>query len=962
MRNTSRNNRAFSIIEALLVLAVMAAIGGVVMIAVSKTTQVAQTTKLDQDVAVLNSAVRMFKANGGKIANSWKVAKVLDELKTKADIATGTRIAGLRGTMLDPRIEAIDETFEEAGSGEPKALWDSVNHRFYVSKAPVRGVKRFAMNTAKAETGAESRARTVNLALSGGDGWVWNFTDNPSNTRNAPRSPDGSLAPNGNGSGNGSGNPLPPGGPLQLNPPVGTGGTYDLVQFPITFSLENQNPSGSSVIMVSTDGVNWAEYSNAILAQAATTKIYSFADSIDDSQWIDSDIMTATIDFNKVPLQIGLAFDKSSYHYGDLGGAFIGGGTPGSGANRGLITLVNPGMVPSALMNSDNFRVQYTYDGSSPLGGNATSGVPFSGTWATQPVPVGHGLWGQSGSTITVSAVAKSLNDTYIDSSPVHTRTLAIERIQLREAVATVYGGRVALSLVTQYHDMPVGARVVFNVNGVDPGNVNGEPTSGVLYSGGQISLEEDQILVARVYAPSGYNNWFLTSAPVTIHGDTLGGGGEEEESEDPTLVTNNGLVCGQLEVDTSSFLAEFGFGTTDGHVHRYDDKFQTTSVDFFNVLDSALHNISRDITDPNTRFKLIIANPDLSIGGRIVINTPAAGASSSFVGVRSYASTELEDLPVFSLGGVAGTTRLSDLQISFDQNVAPAGGIIPTTTEAVRKNIPGRNGEWRNGALTIQAVRVNADGSPAFTTDVALSAGGVQGVARSGLLWEATLFLNASTSYDQNLIWNPGQPSAVCDNPEDCCGGGGGDPGDEWLISGFAGGLFSHPTGDANINTNLIGSQTSSYFQWGTRYSSSTTANHADFEGSIFDGVGVGDRFLLGSMEYRNGTTYLGTNATAVDFSIDIAFMGGAVTKTFDYSFGLFSTPNNTGSAYGDADYFRLTDIQSSATVSIFGVDYRLDLAFGQTSNNGFSTIDEFHIFENSTGYGELWGTIVRF
>lgn len=360
MRRTTRNARAFSIIEGLIVLAVMAVIGAVVVGFASQTTKVAATTKLEQDVAALNTAVRVFKANGGKIANSWKIAKVLDELKTKADADTGHKIAGLRGSTLDPRVEAIDETTDEASSGEPKALWDSVNHRFYISKAPIRGVRRFALNEEKSETETESRARTVNLALSDGNGWVWNFTDSPTPSRMAPRSPDSTLVADNGGADNGSGDPLAPGGILELNEPVAVGeegGTYDLVDFPLVFELANENPGGSSVVMVSTDGQTWEEYTGPITVEPGTT-VYSYTQSQNESEWEDSDVVMTTFDFNKVPLGIGLAFDKPAYHYGDLGGAFIGGGAPGSGANRGLITLANPEKIPASLMNSDNFRVQ----------------------------------------------------------------------------------------------------------------------------------------------------------------------------------------------------------------------------------------------------------------------------------------------------------------------------------------------------------------------------------------------------------------------------------------------------------------------------------------------------------------------------------------------------------------------------------------------------------------------------
>jgi hypothetical protein len=67
-----------------------------------------------------------------------------------------------------------------------------------------------------------------------------------------------------------------------------------------------------------------------------------------------------------------------------------------------------------------------------------------------------------------------------------------------------------------------------------------------------------------------------------------------------------------------------------------------------------------------------------------------------------------------------------------------------PSTTGQVKGNKPGPNGEYRAGAFLVQAVLVNADGTPAFTTNPAISNGGVQGPAVTGLLWEMSVFYHA--------------------------------------------------------------------------------------------------------------------------------------------------------------------------------------------------------------------------
>lgn len=73
------------------------------------------------------------------------------------------------------------------------------------------------------------------------------------------------------------------------------------------------------------------------------------------------------------------------------------------------------------------------------------------------------------------------------------------------------------------------------------------------------------------------------------------------------------------------------------------------------------------------------------------------------------------------------------------------SGGLLPTMTGHVRSHKPDLYGEWRNGALTIQSVGVDPNGSDAFIVNAAFSGGSVQGVATSGLLRECTYFRHSN-------------------------------------------------------------------------------------------------------------------------------------------------------------------------------------------------------------------------
>lgn len=202
------------------------------------------------------------------------------------------------------------------------------------------------------------------------------------------------------------------------------------------------------------------------------------------------------------------------------------------------------------------------------------------------------------------------------------------------------------------------------------------------------------------------------------------------------------GLDGGHFDVDTSSFVSDIGNGNTDAHVHEYDDQYDVVGVNLMAFLAASLHDLDEDVTDPAQRFKLIVANGDLSPGARFTVDDVyVATDPRTWTEVDDYDDTDVSALPVWSLGGVAGSTRLGNLGLYFDPDAILDGDLVPSVTGCVQANELSLDGGWRNGAITIQAVAVDADGTDAFTTDLSLSIGGVQGVATSGLLWETTLF-----------------------------------------------------------------------------------------------------------------------------------------------------------------------------------------------------------------------------
>ena len=181
-----------------------------------------------------------------------------------------------------------------------------------------------------------------------------------------------------------------------------------------------------------------------------------------------------------------------------------------------------------------------------------------------------------------------------------------------------------------------------------------------------------------------------------------------------------NGIDGGHFDLDTSTQIYQVSKGTTNHHVHEYDKAHQTTTVDFFNLIDSKFNNI-QDTIPAGKRFVLNIVNAPLSPGGVLEVN----GASKGVVALQSTIRNQ-----TYVIGAAAGgDISLTKFRLGFAANVLANGGLVPTATGCVRSNDPGKIGEYRSGALTIQALDTNYQLDPKT------------GAASQGLLWEATVF-----------------------------------------------------------------------------------------------------------------------------------------------------------------------------------------------------------------------------
>ena len=433
---------------------------------------------------------------------------------------------------------------------------------------------------------------------------------------------------------------------------------------------------------------------------------------------------------------------QASYTYADVGGPFLTGSVPPPPASIiPTVVLNNPDELLLSHQNSNHFQVRWSTDNLSPLvSPDASVTASFTNGFPGQQLPVGFNLW-NSRTTLPLKVIAKSLQTNVMTDSPLLAPAIPVQRMTLDDPIL---GETAAVNGIRQIEIkpnipsglIPPGTRIYYSTDGTVPGvarDANGldNPTSGQLYTGtiplpASLPAGETVFTVnARVFPPTGLPQWFAAS-------------------DVNYIAIPMGLEGGHMDIDTSSQIYPYRRGRTDGHVHAYDKHYNTTGADFFNLQGGKLRNVTQNVL-PGTKFKIIVANGNLSTGARIVINQVYNPSNpATFTNVTDYDNTPVSSLPVYTLNGVGGTA-LTSFGIYINPATSASGGLIQGNTGHVKNNTPGIYGEWRNGALTLQVVLVNSDGSDGFSVNASFSNGGVQGVATTGLLWEATLFHHGS-------------------------------------------------------------------------------------------------------------------------------------------------------------------------------------------------------------------------
>jgi prepilin-type N-terminal cleavage/methylation domain-containing protein len=291
---------AFTLVEVLAVVAVLGLLATVVILNFGSTRSSAAHTKLLSDVNVLNHAVKLYVAEGGRLDDVSTHQQVIERLKTKSTAEVARRHVGpVTGRLIDPRLAAKDLTASEVATKSPRAVWNASLQKFVVTTEGA-GIGSFSFDDTKAGVAATTEARQrSSMLFNRTDGWVWEWGTHPGASPLSPNEYD--LAA-------GGGTPPPPGSPppttvpppttppggfqppaVPLPPPtiLPDGGAFSVANFPSAIMISANGAGPGSMLQYRVDSEGWKAYGSAF-SVVPGTRVFARNISLDPARWIDS--------------------------------------------------------------------------------------------------------------------------------------------------------------------------------------------------------------------------------------------------------------------------------------------------------------------------------------------------------------------------------------------------------------------------------------------------------------------------------------------------------------------------------------------------------------------------------------------------------------------------------------------------------------------------------------------------
>lgn len=480
----------FTLVEVLAVIGIVAVLSGVGVVSYNAISADAREKKLESDVATVNSAITLYRMNGGADFDaSATPASILTELKRSAAAGSAVSAPVAGGSFIDLRTTAVSQTAAEGGTSVARARWNAGTQQFDVVTSGAAGVKEFVLGDVETPA-AGTRDVGISLASSG---WVWDYSEREAVGKTAGGSAPVAVA-------------VAPA--AMLSPPIfnpATGSAIPLTEFQPTVTVTITNPNAAGSIYYSRSNIL---YVGGIPVTLGDT-VFAWVASPDRSRWLDSqaEYWAYTI----TPVTPTVAWSApSSVTYDQVGGELPGDILAPTNTNA-VLTISLPGVHPD-FISGQNFTVRYTTDGTDPLTSETASEfTEFSAENSQISLPIYY--WDFSGGQMNLRAVAVSASEYFSNSEEV-TAQITAEPIAL--SAPSISPDQEAITTATQEVTIsnsltnPDGAQIRYTTDGAIPS------AESPLYSGpftvNQPSYGNFRYVQAIAVAPEGLESWFTDS------------------------------------------------------------------------------------------------------------------------------------------------------------------------------------------------------------------------------------------------------------------------------------------------------------------------------------------------------------------------------------------------------------------------------------------------------------------
>lgn len=718
MPHSQVSHRAFTLFETLAVVALLGIVSLSAITVISGIRDGAQEKKLRSDVNLLNRAVVAYLGANGNLESTTSADQVLCKLKLAACANSGPRILGFRGSFIDPKLSYEPQSDIDSAAGKARAIWDTTSLRFVIRHDGPAGIRGFYIDPANDNgipEAVESRDAFMDLAVE--DTWIWDYADRTLPSASGPASgivvSSFPTTPPPTAS-------TPQPRKKKLSPPSFSipSSSRPVTDFDLAVLFADSNDPGIAEICFSIDYGEWQLFDGSPATVPPGGVLKAQAVPRDTDAWYPSSVIEHTYTATPVQLEIpAISSSESSWRPG-----------------------VDSSVISISQTNDEALaRIVYQIDG----GGWNDYDAPFTLTSVDYP----------AGASIVAKAIP--LREYYLESGTA-SFTLIGEPVKLdppqiefsANAFSDDKNDPVTEISVRLNNVNPLGSSIVSYQIVPVPGGI-GATTAFMDYTG--------PFTIKQAFYPSGFG--------IRAYVKPLESAYEASDEVTRYASTVQGVFGGHLDLDTTIVRGGRYYSFNVQHTHDYTGKYDLDTVDFFSLLESKQIEIDEGISSRSQRFKILLVNGNLSPGMRIIIEREKGDKTERIsLPVTEYDDIPVSDLPVYSLDGVGDTYRLVGFEARFGEDVITTAGALPTNPSEVIKNEPGKNNEWRNGALTFQAVSVSDSGVDRFGTTTSLSNGGVHGVATSGLLWEGMLYWHwDGKSYDDSKNqYRPGDPASV--------------------------------------------------------------------------------------------------------------------------------------------------------------------------------------------------------